>query len=114
MRKIIVLAGLLGAAALFTGSPAQAWVGCECVKIGGPSMCVPGPLECGAMGGICLAPCDYKAGMKMHHHRHHMHHMIKEEENVSRRHSLAPRPRLAAGPFVCGHPRLDAPPCITH
>ena len=77
MRKIIVLAGLLGAAALFTGSPAQAetWVGCECVKLGAPSMCVAGVLECGAHGGICLAPCDYKAPVtKGYHHKHHMHH----------------------------------------
>ncbi|MGH6665737.1 MAG: hypothetical protein ACREB2_12675 [Pseudolabrys sp.] len=74
MRKIVVLAGLLGAAALFTGSPAQAWVGCECVKLGAPSVCVPGVLECGSRGGICLAPCDYKAPM-MKHHRHYKHHM---------------------------------------
>ncbi len=80
MRKIIVLAGLLGAAALFTGTPAQAWVGCECVKFGAPSVCVAGPLECGAMGGICLAPCDYKAPMmKKHHHKHHMHYKKKKK-----------------------------------
>ena len=36
MRKIIVLAGLLIGAALFTGTPAKAWVGCECVKLGAP------------------------------------------------------------------------------
>ena len=83
MRKIIVVAGLLGAAALFTGSPAQAeaWIGCECVKLGAPSMCVPGLLECGAHGGICLAPCDYKAPMmKGHHHRHHMHHKMHHKK----------------------------------
>ncbi len=43
MRKIVILAGLLAGAALFaTGTPAKAWVGCECVKLGAASVCVPG------------------------------------------------------------------------
>ena len=73
MRKIVIVAGLLaGAALLFTtGTPAKAWVGCECVKLGAPAVCVPGPIECAASGGVCLAPCDYVAPKKMKHHRHH-------------------------------------------
>jgi hypothetical protein len=73
MRKIVIVAGLLaGAAFLFTtGTPAKAWVGCECVKLGAPAMCVRGPIECSASGGVCLAPCDYVAPKKMKHHRHH-------------------------------------------
>ena len=52
MRKIVIVAGLLaGAAFLFTtGTPAKAWVGCECVKLGAPAVCVKGVLECSAIG----------------------------------------------------------------
>ncbi len=75
MRKFVILAGLLAGAALLSGTPAKAWVGCECVKLGAPSVCVRGVLECGAIGGICLAPCDYVAPKPMlKHHRHHRHH----------------------------------------
>lgn len=75
MRKIIVLAGLLMGAALFTGTPAKAWVGCECFKLGQAPVCVPGPVECLAGGGVCLLPCDYNAPKMMKKHRHHPHHM---------------------------------------
>jgi hypothetical protein len=34
MRKIVILAGLLMGAALFTGTRANAWVGCGCYKLG--------------------------------------------------------------------------------
>ncbi len=72
MRKILILAGLLAGAALFTtGTPAKAWVGCECVKLGAAPVCVPGVLECTGMGGVCLAPCDYVAPKKMMKHHHH-------------------------------------------
>jgi hypothetical protein len=71
MRKTVIVAGLLaGAAFLFTtGTPAQAWVGCECVKLGAPAVCVKGPVECSASGGVCLAPCDYVAPKKVKHHK---------------------------------------------
>jgi hypothetical protein len=71
MRKFVIVAGLLaGAAFLFTtGTPAKAWVGCECVKLGAPAVCVKGVLECSAMGGVCLAPCDYVAPKKIKHHK---------------------------------------------
>ena len=72
MRKIVILAGLLaGAALLFTtGTPAKAWVGCACVKLGAAPVCVPGPVECTAAGGVCLAPCDYVAPKKaVKHHK---------------------------------------------
>jgi hypothetical protein len=70
MRKIVILAGLLMGAALFTGTPAKAWVGCECYKLGAAPVCVAGVSECTGMGGVCLLPCDYQAP-KMHKHRHH-------------------------------------------
>ena len=74
MRKFLIVAGLLAGAALFTiGSamPANAWVGCTCVKLGAPAVCMPGPVECAASGGACLLPCDYVAPKKVKHHRHH-------------------------------------------
>jgi len=81
MRKIVILAGLLAGAALFaTGTPAKAWVGCSCVKLGAPAVCVPGVLECTALGGVCLAPCDYVAPKKMVKHKKKMKKMKKEEK----------------------------------
>lgn len=74
MRKIVILAGLLAGAALFaTGTPAKAWVGCECVKLGAAPVCMPGVAECLASGGVCLAPCDYAAPKKVvKHHKKKM------------------------------------------
>ena len=40
--QIVILAGLLMGAALFTGTPAKADVGCQCVKLGAPSICTAG------------------------------------------------------------------------
>lgn len=82
MRKIVIVAGLLaGAAFLFTtGTPAKAWVGCECVKLGAPAVCARGPIECAASGGACLAPCDYVAPKKMKHHKKKKKAMKKEEK----------------------------------
>jgi len=86
MRKFVLLAGLLAGAALFTTgatTPAKAWVGCECVKLGAPAVCMPGVLECAAAGGACLAPCDYVAPKpKAKHHRHHKKAMKKEEKKA--------------------------------
>jgi hypothetical protein len=75
MRKIVILTGLLAGAALFTtGTPAKAWVGCSCVKLGSAPVCVAGVVECTAMAGVCLAPCDYVAPKKTvkHHHKKKM------------------------------------------
>ena len=58
---------------------ANAWVGCACVKLGAPAVCVRGPVECGAAGGVCLAPCDYVASKKVKHHRHHKKAKAKKE-----------------------------------
>jgi hypothetical protein len=69
MRKIVVTAGLLISAALLSGSPAKADVGCQCVKLGAPSICVAGVSECFKYGGVCLAPCSYTP--KMMRHRKH-------------------------------------------
>ena len=69
MCKFIIAAALLMGAALLTDSPAKAAVGCQCVKIGAPSICTAGVSECFKYGGVCLAPCDYKP--KMMRHRKH-------------------------------------------
>ena len=74
MRKFLIVAGLLAGAALFTtgsATPANAWVGCACAKLGAPAVCMKGPIECAASGGVCVLPCDYSEPMKMKHHRHH-------------------------------------------
>jgi hypothetical protein len=70
MRKMVILAGLLMGAALLTVSPAKADVGCQCVKLGAPSICTAGVNECFKYGGVCLAPCDYKPAKHMRHHKH--------------------------------------------
>ena len=71
MRKFLIVAGLLAGAALFTtgsATPANAWVGCSCVKLGAPAVCMKGPVECAATGGACLLPCEYVAPKKVKHH----------------------------------------------
>ncbi|MSO68278.1 MAG: hypothetical protein EXQ82_10860 [Pseudolabrys sp.] len=61
MRKIVIGAGLLMAAALFTGTPAKADLGCVCVKLGSPVVCTSGTTACTFQGGgICVLPCDYQ------------------------------------------------------
>jgi hypothetical protein len=74
MRKIIIVAGLLLGASLFSNTPAQAWIGCVCVKAGAPAMCAKGPVECTfGGGGVCVLPCDYQEPkMTKGHHRHAM------------------------------------------
>ena len=61
MRKIVILAGLLIGAALLTGTPAKAELGCTCVKLGTPVACTSGPAECTFKnGGLCVLPCKYE------------------------------------------------------
>jgi len=71
MRKILIGAGLLIGGALLTGTPANAELGCSCVKLGSPIMCTSGVGECTMKGGgVCVLPCDYQAPKKhMRHHR---------------------------------------------
>jgi len=73
MRKILIAAGLVLGAALFTTSstPAQAWVGCACATFNKAPVCVEGPGTCLTMGGACVLPCDYSAPKAGKHHRHH-------------------------------------------
>jgi hypothetical protein len=60
MRKILAFAVLLAAAALLSGAPAKADMGCGCVKLGAPATCTATMSECmNKVGGLCLAPCDY-------------------------------------------------------
>jgi hypothetical protein len=69
MRKILILAGLLAGVVMLSGTPARAWVGCVCAKIGAPGVCMKGPMECAGTSGACLLPCDYqepKKKAKMH------------------------------------------------
>ena len=66
MRKIILGAALLLGAALFTGTPAKAELGCTCVKLGSPIMCTSGVGACTIKGGgVCVLPCDYQETKKM-------------------------------------------------
>ena len=61
MRKIVIVAGLLLGAALLSGSPAKADVGCQCVKLGAPSICTATVIACNFQyGGVCVAPCVYE------------------------------------------------------
>jgi hypothetical protein len=83
MRKIILLAGLLASAALFTGTPAKAELGCTCVKIGSPVMCTGGITSCTMVGGgICVLPCDYSPAKMMRHHRHHKKMAMKKKKKM--------------------------------
>jgi hypothetical protein len=82
MRKILILAGLLLGGTLFINTtPAQAWIGCTCVKVGAPAMCARGPVECTfGTGGACVASCDYTEPKvkKIKMRRHHRHAMKKK------------------------------------
>lgn len=61
MRKLLLVTGVLLGGALLTGSPASAEVGCACLKLGAAPVCVSSVAQCNrVMGGICIAPCDYK------------------------------------------------------
>jgi hypothetical protein len=73
MRKIVILAGLLMGAALFSGTPAKAYVSCECFKIGAAPVCTATVDSClFGRGGVCLAPCNY-VPPPVHHRRHSPH-----------------------------------------
>lgn len=75
MRKFLIIVAVVFGGALFVGTPAKAELGCMCVKFGTPGACMPGIASCTAMGGLCLAPCDYTAPkMVMKHKRHHRKH----------------------------------------
>ncbi|MGH6725891.1 MAG: hypothetical protein ACREB8_05015 [Pseudolabrys sp.] len=74
MRKFVILAGALLGAALLSGTPAKAELGCACVKLGSPTVCMSGISDCTFKGGgACVLPCDYQPP-RMMHHRHHRHH----------------------------------------
>jgi hypothetical protein len=98
MGKIVILAGLLAGAAMFTGTPAKAELGCTCIKLGAPAMCTSGVTACTLQGGgVCVLPVqlhpDENASPAPP--------PPQNEENVSRMPVSATRLRLAAGPFVC-------------
>ena len=66
MRKMLVVAGFALGTALLSGVSAQAEVGCGCVKLGASPVCVASINDCMAnVGGLCLAPCDYRPPKKM-------------------------------------------------
>jgi hypothetical protein len=70
MRNILVIAGLTVAAALVTGTPARAELGCGCFKLGVYS-CTATIGECmSKVGGLCALPCDYVAPKKMARKKH--------------------------------------------
>ena len=68
MRKIVIVAGLLMGAALLTGTPAKADIGCLCVKLGAPAVCTATVIDCNFKnGGVCVSPCimsESKMGKK--------------------------------------------------
>jgi hypothetical protein len=66
MRKIVIVAGLLMSAALFTGSPAKAAaVGCLCGKLGAAAVCTATIADCNLkIGGVCIATCAYEEPKK--------------------------------------------------
>jgi len=79
MRKFVILAGALLGAALLSGTPAKAELGCTCVKLGAPTVCMSGVTECTFKGGgACVLPCDYQPPKMMHHRRHHRMHKKKK------------------------------------
>ena len=70
MRKILLVTGLLLSGTLLTGSPASAEAGCACVKLGAAPVCVASIESCvSGMGGLCMAPCDYKAPKMVKRHK---------------------------------------------
>ena len=72
MRKIVIVAGLLMGAALLTGSPANAAIGCLCGKLGAPAVCTATVTDCNfGRGGLCMAPCAYEEPkvVKKHHRK---------------------------------------------
>jgi hypothetical protein len=71
MRKIVVLAGLLMAAAMFTGTSAKAELGCTCLRLGAPPACTSGITQCTFVdGGACVLPCDYQPPKMAKRHGH--------------------------------------------
>ena len=70
MRKIVVLAGLLFGGVILAGTPAQAAVGCACVKLGAAPVCVATIAECvQKRGGLCLAICQVEPAKKLVRHK---------------------------------------------
>lgn len=70
MRKLLLVTGVLLGGALLGGSPASAEVGCACLKLGAAPVCVASVAQCNqAIGGLCIAPCDYQPPkmVKRHH-----------------------------------------------
>ena len=115
MRKLVLFAGLLLAAAFVPGTPAkaEAMLGCECVRLGAPAMCTATVLDCNVkVGGVCLAPCTYeppKAAKKHHHARR------KRRKCKAAPVSAAKRLRPRAEPlFLWLGGRVDAARRITH
>jgi hypothetical protein len=70
MRKVFIIGGLLLGAALLPGAPAKAAVGCQCVKLGAPSICTATVADCNFnYHGVCVAPCTYEPPKKYRKHR---------------------------------------------
>ncbi len=74
MRKIVIVAGLLMGAAMFTAPANAAYVGCACAKLGAPMACTATVLDCNTkVGGVCLATCAYEPPKKtMRRHKKKM------------------------------------------
>lgn len=86
MRKLVVLAGLLLAAALLPGTSAQAAPGCLCARIDQAPICVADVGVCaGKVHGVCVGICDYSAPKKMKHHAKKHHAMKKAAKPMAKK-----------------------------
>ena len=102
MRKIVIVAGLLMGAALFTGTPAKADLGCLCGKLGAPAVCVATVTECNfSRGGVCLSACTMEM-KKAKKHGHKGPRTKGLKENVSRPFRFLDKAPSRDGAFVLG------------
>jgi hypothetical protein len=93
MRKLAIAAGLFLAAALVPGAPAQAAVGCQCVKLGAPSACMASVTACNTrMGGVCVAPCSYSAQKAVKRHAVKRHMVRAGTPHPAKKHEVAKKP----------------------
>ena len=103
MRKLVMAAGLLMAAAFVPGAPAQAAVGCQCVRFGTPSVCMATVTACNTqMQGVCVAPCTYSAKKMVKRHTMKRHavkrRMVRAGSHPAKKHKVAKKPAAKKKP----------------
>ena len=98
MRKLVMAAGLLMAAAFVPGAPAQAAVGCQCVRLGTPSVCMATVTACNTqMQGVCVAPCTYSAKKMVKRHAVKRR-MVRAGSHPAKKHKVAKKPAAKKKP----------------